>query len=193
MKNNNKKTIAVIGDGQIEKNSFKYKLAFDTGKAIIDNGYRIQSGGMGGVMLAAFEGAKASSNYRDGDTIAIVPTFDKNDANEYADIIIPTGLDIMRNAIVVNADAVVAIGGGAGTLSEMAIAWSLFKLLIAYDNVDGWSKELAGRKIDDRIRYDNLDDAVYAVESPDEVIDLLKKYINMYSRSHHGIRSRSKL
>lgn len=193
MKNNNKKIVAVIGDGQIEKNSLKYKLAFDTGKTLIDNGYRIQSGGMGGVMCAAFEGAKASSNYRDGDTIAIVPTFDKNDANEYADIVIPTGLDIMRNAIVVNADAVVAIGGGAGTLSEIAIAWSLFKLIIAYDNVDGWSKELAGRKIDNRIRYDNLDDKIYAAKRPAEMIELLKKYTDKYSRSHHGIRSGSKL
>ena len=47
-----KKIVAVVGDGKIEKESLKYKLAFEMGKALIDSGYRVQSGGLGGIMEA---------------------------------------------------------------------------------------------------------------------------------------------
>ena len=182
-----RKIIAVIGDGKIEQGSFKYKLAFETGKALTDAGYRIQSGGLGGVMEAVFQGARASEKYREGDTIAIIPSFDRTAVNQYADIVIPTGLDVMRNALVASADAVIAIGGGAGTLSEMALAWSLHRLLIAYQNVDGWSAELAGRKIDKRERYKNVDDKVYGVDTPQQAIELIEELLVTYSRYHHGI------
>lgn len=183
-----KKIIAVIGDSKIDRNSLKYEIAFGIGKALIDNGYRVQSGGLGGVMEAVFEGAHASDKYKEGDTIALLPSFDRTTSNSFADIVIPTGLDIMRNAIVANADAVIAIGGGAGTLSEMAMAWSLFRLIIAFSNVGGWSSELAGRKIDLRERYKNIDDRVFDVTSPEQAIECLSKYIDVYDKYHHWIR-----
>ena len=185
-----KKIIAVIGDGKIEKEGLKYELAFETGKALVECGYRVQSGGLGGVMEAAFAGAHAGKNYREGDTIAIIPSFDTTTANAYADIVIPTGLDVMRNTIVANADAVIAIGGGAGTLSEMAMAWSLFRLIIAYDNVDGWSAELAGRRLDVRERYADTDDKIFAVSSVQECIAFLNEKIDLYTRRHYGIKYR---
>jgi len=185
-----RKIIAVIGDGKIEPNSSKYKTAFETGKLLVDNGYRVQSGGLGGVMEAVFVGAKSSANYKDGDTIAILPSFDAAEANEYADIVIPTGLDVLRNAIVANASAVIAIGGGSGTLSEMAIAWSLYRLVIAYTCVEGWSHELADKKLDERERYANIDDKVFGVENPQEMISKLNEKIAMYTRIHHGIKFR---
>ena len=185
-----KKIIAVIGDGKIEKEGLKNELAFETGKALVECGYRVQSGGLGGVMEAAFAGAHAAKNYREGDTIAIIPSFDTTTANAYADIVIPTGLDVMRNTIVANADAVIAIGGGAGTLSEMAMAWSLFRLIIAYDNVDGWSAELAGRRLDVRERYADSDDKIFAVSSVQECMALLNEKIDLYTRRHHGIKYR---
>ena len=107
-----RKIIAIVGDAHIEENGTKFNVAYEIGKALIDNGYRIQSGGLGGVMEAVFIGAKASEKYREGDTVAIIPTYNMSDANDYADIVIPTGMDVHRNGIVVNADAVVAIGGG---------------------------------------------------------------------------------
>lgn len=183
-----KKIVAVIGDCKIDRNSLKYEVAFGMGKALVDNGYRVQSGGLGGVMEAVFEGAHASEKYNEGDTVALLPSFDRTSVNPYADIIIPTGLDIMRNAIVANANAVIAIGGGAGTLSEMAMAWSLFRLIIAFSNVDGWSSKLAGERIDSRNRYNDIDDRVFGVTSPDEAIGLLNKYIDVYNKYHHGIR-----
>ena len=57
--------------------------------------------------MAACRGAKSSKNYKDGDIIALVPSFDVNEVNEFADIVIPTGLDVMRNALVANASAIV--------------------------------------------------------------------------------------
>ena len=148
-----RKTVAVLGDASANPDSFKYKLAFETGKMLVDKGYRVQSGGMGGIMEAVCAGAHASKSYREGDTIGILPSFDRTKSNEYVDILIPTGLDIIRNGMTGCADAVIAIGGGAGTLMEMAAAWSTLKLIIAYRTVPGWSAELADRRIDERIRY----------------------------------------
>ena len=68
-----RKIVAVIGDAKIEKPSLKYDVAFQTGKLLVDNGFRVQSGGHSGVMEAAFAGAHSSEKYREGDTIAILP------------------------------------------------------------------------------------------------------------------------
>ena len=187
--NEKRRTVAIIGDANIEKDGVKYKLAFETGKALIDAGYRIQSGGLGGVMEAAFCGAHASQKYREGHTVALIPSFDATVANPYADIIIPTGLDVMRNAIVANASAVIAVGGGAGTLSEIAFAWSLFRMVLAFENADGWSGKVANTRMDNRIRYPEIeDDRVYGVKSAEEVIKLLDERIARYNRYHGGIQ-----
>ncbi|MGN0201535.1 MAG: hypothetical protein ACI399_01340 [Candidatus Cryptobacteroides sp.] len=183
-----RKTVAVIGDAAAAPDSFKYKLAFETGKMLVDMGFRVQSGGMAGIMEAVCAGAHASEKYREGDTIGILPSFDREKANEYVDILIPTGLDIIRNGMTGCADAVVAIGGGAGTLMEMAAAWSTLKLIIAYRTVPGWSAELADRRIDERIRYPEIpDDRIYGADSPEEVGKLLREHIGSYTRQFQGI------
>jgi uncharacterized protein (TIGR00725 family) len=76
-------------------------------------------GGLGGAMEAACRGAKAAG----GTTVGILPGVDRDDANEFVDVAIPTGLGQARNAIVALAgDALIAVGGGHGTLSEIALA-----------------------------------------------------------------------
>lgn len=181
-----RKIVAVIGDAVIEKGGDKYKLAFETGKMLVDNGFRVQSGGLGGVMEAAFMGARSSKNYKEGDTIALLPSFDIHQVNAYADVIIPTGLDLMRNALVANASAVVAVGGGAGTLCEMAFAWTLKRMILAYTGVDGWSAKLAGTDIDNRQRYP-FEDKVWAVSNAEECIKIIKEKIDKYDLYHKGI------
>jgi len=75
------------------------------------------TGGLSGTMKAVCQGFKAGG----GLTIGILPSYDKNDANQYVDIAIPTGLGLARNVLVVKAaDVVVALPGEAGTLSEVA-------------------------------------------------------------------------
>jgi hypothetical protein len=76
-------------------------------------------GGRGGVMEAACRGAQGAG----GVTVGILPGTDRSEANRYLDIPIATGLGEARNAIVVRtADAVIAVSGGYGTLSEIGLA-----------------------------------------------------------------------
>jgi len=103
-------------------------------------------------MEAASRGAHDANAYREGDVLGVLPGSEVAAANRWVDIAIPTNLGYARNTLVVGmADVVVAVGGGAGTLTEMAMAWQLDKPLIGLE-VDGWSKELAGRTIDGRSR-----------------------------------------
>ncbi len=181
-----KKIIAIIGDNSINTGSLKEQIAFSVGKVLIDNGYRIQSGGMGGIMKATSLGARSSTNYQEGDIIALIPSFDKFESNGLADIVIPTGLDINRASIVANADFVVAIGGGAGTLAEIASAWMLMRPIAAFSNVEGWSKKVAGTKLDGRIRYE-FDDHIYSVTCAKDLITVISEKIELYNKYHHNI------
>ena len=190
-----KQIIAVIGDRHCSADEPKAKIAYNLGKALVDNGYRVLTGGMGGkeeddgIMDFAMKGARDSEQYHDGDNIAIIPGFSPEQASRYADIIVPTGLDVYRNCITANADAVIAIGGGAGTLCEMAFAWSLNRLIIAFDNIPGWSSKLAGKPIDHRKRYNDIpDDCVYSVDNVDKAIDLLRKVLSKYNERHSIIK-----
>lgn len=181
-----KKIISVIGDRTVEEGSLEEKIAFETGKALIDAGYRIQAGGMGGVMELVYKGARSSSKYMEGDTIAILPSFDKEASDGLADIVIPTGLDIMRSGVIADADFVVMIGGGVGTLSEACAAWSLFRPIAAFSNVGGWSGKIAGTEMDQHKRYD-FDDKVYEVKSAEELIKVIQEKMPLYTKYHHGI------
>jgi uncharacterized protein (TIGR00725 family) len=79
----------------------------------------VVTGGLGGVMEAACRGAHEAG----GTTIGILPGTERSDANPFVDVAIPTGMGEARNALVVrSADALIAIGGAYGTLSEVALA-----------------------------------------------------------------------
>jgi len=89
------------------------------GKLIAKERYILINGGMKGVMEASARGAKSAG----GIVIAILPGKSIDDANEFVDIAIPTGLGYIRNPLVVlNSDIIVAIDGSYGTLSEIAFA-----------------------------------------------------------------------
>lgn len=187
-----RKTISVIGDASLEENSPKEIFAQELGKTLVDNGYRIVSGGLNGVMKAVFKGAHESEKYREGDTVAVLPGNNPDEANEYADIVIATGLDAARNIIVANSDAVIAVGGGCGTLSELSYAWSLKRLVLAYRVPDcqatpgefsDWSLLVADKKLDDKKRYENIpDDCVYGVNSADEAVKILEEKLPLYNQ-----------
>ena len=85
------------------------------------------TGGLGGVMEAACRGARDAG----GTTIGILPGADRSAANAYVDVAIPTGLGEARNALVVRAaDALIAVGGAYGTLSEIALALKAGKRVV---------------------------------------------------------------
>lgn len=115
-----RRTIAVIGAGQCDAQTAA--LAAEVGRRLAQAGAAVVCGGLGGVMKAACRGAKSAG----GLTIGILPGTNRKDANRWVDIAIPTGLAEARNIIVVrSAQAVIAVGGEFGTLSEIAFALKL--------------------------------------------------------------------
>ena len=125
-----KPVIAVVGAGKCSKKL--RDMAAEVGKYVAENGGVIVCGGMGGIMEGAARGAKEGG----GTTIGILPTDNKNDANEYIDVVIPSGFGEARNLLVIRAaDAVIAFPGKYGTLSEMAFALQGGKPLIS---VNAW-------------------------------------------------------
>ncbi len=165
--------IAVVGSGTIPDNSEEYQLAKNLGKCLADNDFIILCGGLGGAMKAVCEGVKESEHYVYGQTIGILPELDKSTSNAFVDVQIATGMSKARNQIIIaSADAVIAISGGAGTLSELSFAWQLKKKILVLENSGGWSEKLANSRIDN-----SRDDKIIAVSSVDEVIDILEKIL----------------
>jgi hypothetical protein len=184
---NRRAIIAVVGDASLKRGSPKEALARDVGRRLVDAGYRILTGGLGGVMEAVCKGARHSARYKEGDIVGVLPGHDPREANPYVDVAIATGLDHVRNAVVAHADALVAIGGGAGTLSEISLAWIYRRLIIAL-RVDGWSGRVADQRLDDRVRYKNIsEDCIYGADTPTEILRLLRTLLPRYDRQHNGI------
>lgn len=89
------------------------------GRGLAARGAVVVCGGLGGAMEAACRGAKEAG----GMTVGLLPGLDRRDANPYVDVVVTTGLGEARNALVVRAaDALIAVGGGYGTLSEIGLA-----------------------------------------------------------------------
>lgn len=112
--------IAVIGAGRSDARLDA--AAERVGALLADAGITVVCGGLGGVMAAVCRGARD----RGGQTIGILPGTDRAAANPHVGIALPTGMGEARNVLVVRAGAaVIAIGGGFGTLSELGFARKL--------------------------------------------------------------------
>jgi len=110
-----KKVVSVIGGHSCSKEV--EQIAQELGKKLVKVVDILVCGGLSGTMKAVCSGFKAGG----GLTTGIIPSYDKNDANAFVDIVIPTGLGLARNVLVVkSADVVVALPGEMGTLSEIA-------------------------------------------------------------------------
>ncbi len=113
----NNKFIAVIGGS--DPSAQEARLAEEVGRELAKQGATLVCGGLGGVMEAACKGAQAEG----GVTIGILPGDNRRAANPYVQIPIPTGIGYARNiAVVKSSQAVIAVGGSYGTLSEIAHA-----------------------------------------------------------------------
>ncbi len=146
-----KKIIGVIGSNSFTPNSEGYRFGLELGKRLCDNDFFIVCGGREGIMEAVCKGAHGSNNYSFGRTIGILPSGNRAEANRWCDIVIPTGMGYSRNQIIVNtAEILISVGGGSGTLSELSFAWQLDKKVICYTGIDGWTKQLAGKDLDER-------------------------------------------
>lgn len=109
--------VAVIGASQPTPDDLEDAEA--VGRGLAERGAIVITGGRGGVMAAASRGAAEAG----GLVVGLLPGLERTEANEWVTVAIPTGLGELRNGLVTRAaDAVVAIGGAYGTLSEIALA-----------------------------------------------------------------------
>ena len=144
--------IAVIGDSSCSPE--EAKLAESVGELLAQRGATIVCGGLGGVMEAVCRGAKSKGSL----TIGILPGKNSSTANPWIDIPVVTGLGEARNVMVVkSAQAVIAIGGSYGTLSEIAYA---LKSNIPVIGLNTWSLFRNGREDDSIIRVQSATEAV---------------------------------
>ena len=127
--------VAVCGAGSADEDLFK--TARDVGRLLAESGAILICGGLGGVMEAAAQGAKLAN----GITIGLLPGNRSQEANRFIDIALATGLSHARNALITRAaHAIVALPGGPGTLSEVALGLKMGRTVVglnAWHNVTG--------------------------------------------------------
>jgi hypothetical protein len=122
-----KKIGVIIGPSKPSEQELK--RAYEVGKLLAEEGYIVATGGRGGIMEAAFKGAKSSG----GATLAIIPSENKEEANKYSDIIIPTGIGHLRNVILVlSGDIIISVGLSPGTFTEISYALLFKKKIFTY-------------------------------------------------------------
>jgi uncharacterized protein (TIGR00725 family) len=144
--------VAVCGSGGAEPAELASAEA--VGRELAARGAVVVCGGRGGVMESACRGAKSAG----GTTLGILPGYDRGDANEFVDVAVATGLGEARNALVVRAaDAVIAVGGEWGTLSEIALALRAGKRVVGLGT---WELPSKGGR------------GVVAASSPPEAVEL---------------------
>ena len=149
--------LGVLGPHNVTES--QYQLGLDVGRCIAETKAVLFCGGLDGMMRAAAEGAKSA----DGQTIGILPGTDKAAANEFIDIAIPTDLGTYRNALLVRScDAVIAVHGEYGTLSEISFA---LRLGIPIIGLNTWELSKNGK----------TDPGIHIAQTPEEAVELAVK------------------
>jgi uncharacterized protein (TIGR00725 family) len=148
-----KRYVAVVGPGDTADGD-ELDTAYRAGQRLAAAGLIVVTGGLGGVMAAAVSGAASVG----GTTVGLLPGADRDEAHPKLTVALPTGLGEMRNALVVrSADAMLAIGGSWGTLSEIALA---MRTGVPVVSLGGW--EVSG-SIDRPLTAATVDEAVSLV------------------------------
>jgi uncharacterized protein (TIGR00725 family) len=148
--------VAVVGPGT-DADPDLLSAAREVGRLLADAGAVVVTGGLGGVMAAAAAGAAEAG----GTSVGILPGDDPGAASAGHTVVVPTGLGEMRNALVVrSADAVIAVGGSWGTLSEVALARRTGRPVVV---LRGWRVLDAGGAEVDQTVADSPADAVRLV------------------------------
>jgi len=135
------------------------RAAEQVGEAVALGGAVLLCGGLGGVMEAACRGAKRGG----GLTVGLLPDASRERANPFVDVAVATGMGEARNAMVVGgADAVIAVGGEYGTLSEIALGLRAGKPVVGLGT---WELRRSGR----------LDEGIVRADSPEEAAEMALK------------------
>ncbi|MCA6062865.1 SLOG cluster 4 domain-containing protein [Thalassolituus marinus] len=175
--------IAVVGSASNSLPESQKQLALEVGQQVVDSGCRLICGGMGGVMMYAAQGAHQSVHYCPGDVIGVLPSYQKTEANPFIDIALPTGLGVARNAVLMAAcDAVIALDGGSGTLSEIALAWQMQKPIACIGD-HGWHQRLDSLTLDQR-----RDDTICVLDSLADLQQFLSQLLDREHNAYSGIQ-----
>ncbi len=164
-------TIGIIGRAQHgpsdEVPAETLDAAEAVGRLIGERGVVLVSGGTSGVMEAASRGAKSAG----GLTVGILPGLDRSAANDWVDIALPTGLGTARNLIDARGcDALVMIGGGAGTLMELAIAYQVGRPVVVLRGTGGWADRIGPGLVDGRYLDERRTVEIRFAETPEEAV-----------------------
>lgn len=150
---NRRPTIAVVGAGVCTSDTAE--VAHAVGRLIAERGGVLVTGGLTGVMEAASQGARRAG----GLVVGILPGLDAGEANKAVEVAIPTGMGQLRNGLVVSTgDAVIAVGGEWGTLSEIGLALKIGKPVIGLNT---WELSQGGMPRE----------AIYRARTPDEAVE----------------------
>ncbi|HZU80735.1 MAG TPA: TIGR00725 family protein [Acidimicrobiales bacterium] len=156
--------VAVIGGGHAPDH--ECDTAARVGRALAEAGAVVVCGGLGGVMEAASRGARDGG----GVSIGLLPGADRHNANGYVEVAVATGMGEGRNVLVVrNADAVIAVGGEYGTLSEIALA---LQAGVPVVGIGTWELGKAGRAVD----------GVEVATDPSDAVDKALRAAHRYRR-----------
>ena len=181
-----KRQILVIGNNTNGCTPEHEKIAYAIGAEIAKSDSVLITGGLGGVMNAASHGAHDEN----GLSVGIIPQDDATHANEYCDIVIPSGMGFTRDFLnALSADGVIIVGGGSGTLSEVCAAYMSKKPMVAIRNlpssispyIDGFLDHRENVKI---IGADTQKEAV------PKILELITAYIltmNLVCKIHHVV------
>jgi hypothetical protein len=156
--------------GETKPDKKIYRLAEKTGELVAKQGWILITGGKGGIMETASKGAKKIG----GVTVGIVKGSSRDTCNKYIDV------DIVANTswggeeaiLIASCDGIIAIGGGAGTLQELAVAYRMQKPIVAIAGVKGSATEFAGKYLDERKLV-----KIRKARSPEEAVQLLLKLL----------------
>lgn len=141
--------IAVVGYNKDRCTEQATILAYEVGKEIARAGAVLVCGGLGGVMESACKGSKENNGF----TIGIIPQDEFSFANEFCDVVICTGIGFARDFMIASsADGIIAIGGGVGTLIEMAAGYMIKKSIVVIAGSGGVADTYAGKYLDERNR-----------------------------------------
>jgi len=175
--NNRKLQIAVLGSAGPEEyieekpNPKAYILAEEVGTLIGQLGAVLITGGKGGIMEAACRGAKQVG----GITVGVVSGIQRGVSNNFVDVEIVSGRidNGEETQIIAMSDGCIILGGGAGTLQEIATAYRNFKPMVVVKGLDGWGEKLAGSYLDYRNKV-----KLESANTPKEAMELLQNLLS---------------
>lgn len=164
-----KRQILVIGHNDNGCTPEHEKIAYEVGTEIAKSDSVLISGGLGGVMRASCHGAHDAG----GLTIGIIPQGEHSFANEFCDVVVPSGMGLTRDFLnALSADGIIIIGGGSGTLSEVCAAYMHKRPMVAIRKTGGTADLYADKYVDHR---ENV--KIIGVDTPKEAVKLILEKI----------------